>query len=152
MSSVDRLLDETGLNPAQLEIEITESTVMQDDRDTLRTLEALGRRGVRIAIDDFGIGYSSLSYLKRFPLDTLKIDRSFVRDLPEDADDASIVQTIIAMARSLKLQVVAEGVETEEQLGFLRSLGCEQVQGSLCGAPAPASVIDRQLEDFWSCG
>ncbi len=144
-SSIFRLLEETGLEPSQLEIEITESTMMQEGQETIQTLEALGRHGVRIAVDDFGVGYSSLSYLKRFPIDTLKIDRSFVRDLPHNADDVSIVQTIIAMAQSLKLEVVAEGVETDEQLQFLRALGCDLVQGYLFSAPAPAEEITRSL-------
>jgi diguanylate cyclase (GGDEF)-like protein/PAS domain S-box-containing protein len=143
--TIFRLLDETGLDPRQLEIEITESTVMQKGRETVQALEALGRHGVRIAVDDFGVGYSSLSYLKRFPIDTLKIDRSFVLDIPHDADDLSIVQTIIAMARSLKLEVVAEGVETEEQLRFLRDLGCDLVQGYLFSPAVPAEEITRSL-------
>ncbi len=141
--SVARALRDSGLDPRWLELEVTESMLMQGVGSqgldtTLETLLKLKDMGVRLAIDDFGTGYSSLAYLKRFPLDTLKIDRSFVKDLPRDAEDAAIAKAIIAMARSLKLAVVAEGVETEAQLAFLQQHGCDLVQGFLFSRPVPA--------------
>ncbi len=139
--TVASILDETGLDPHCLEIEITESVIMQHTQLTMDTFQTLGALGVRIAIDDFGTGYSSLSYLKRFPIDILKIDRSFVRDVTTDPDDAAIVQAIIAMARSLKLDVIAEGVETQDQLAFLRAQRCDGLQGNLFSPPLPAEDI-----------
>jgi diguanylate cyclase (GGDEF)-like protein len=141
---VDRILAGTGLAAQRLEVEITESTIMRDDPNTMRVFQELAKRGIRIAIDDFGTGYSSLSYLKRFPIDTLKIDRSFVRDVPRDSDDATIVQTILAMAGTLNLEVVAEGVETDEQFAFLSDYGCDLVQGYLFSRPLPPGPA-RQL-------
>lgn len=135
---VARVLHETGLPPECVEVEVTESMLMDDMETTLATLHRLKDMGLRLAIDDFGTGYSSLAYLKRFPLDALKIDRSFVKDTPAAADDAAITSAIIAMAHSLKLEVVAEGVETEAQLEFLRARGCEYVQGYLISRPVPA--------------
>jgi PAS domain S-box-containing protein len=145
MDSVARALRDTGLDPRWLELEVTESMLMQSVDTTLETLFKLKDMGVRLAIDDFGTGYSSLSYLKRFPLDTLKIDRSFVKDLPRDAEDAAIAKAIIAMARSLKLAVVAEGVETAEQLAFLQQHGCDLVQGFLFSRPVPADEFAALL-------
>ena len=143
--SVANALSESGLQPEYLELEVTESMLMQDVDATLKTLFQLKAMGVRLAIDDFGTGYSSLSYLKRFPLDTLKIDRSFIKDLPRDAEDAAIAKAIIAMAHSLKLAVVAEGVETVEQLAFLQQHGCELIQGFLFSRPVPAGEIPTLL-------
>jgi diguanylate cyclase (GGDEF)-like protein len=128
-ASVEAVLADTGLPPHLLELEITESTLMENAHDTLAALHRLRELGVRLSIDDFGTGYSSLSYLKRFPVDIIKIDRSFVHDLPQDADDAAIVSAIIALAHSLRLEVVAEGVETDEQLAFLASRSCDMIQG-----------------------
>jgi len=128
---------ETGIDARQLELELTESVLMQNIGDTLDKLKALKDLGVRVAIDDFGTGYSSLNYLKRFPLDTLKIDQSFVRDICTDANDAAIVQTIIVLANNLNLRVMAEGVETEQQLAFLRDRNCDSFQGYLCSRPIP---------------
>jgi predicted signal transduction protein with EAL and GGDEF domain len=150
MDSVARALRETGLGPEWLELEVTESMLMQgvDAQGvdlTLDTLFKLKDMGVRLAIDDFGTGYSSLAYLKRFPLDTLKIDRSFVKDLPRDAEDAAIAKAIIAMAHSLRLAVVAEGVETDQQLAFLRQHGCDLVQGFLFSRPVPAEEFAALL-------
>jgi diguanylate cyclase (GGDEF)-like protein/PAS domain S-box-containing protein len=122
-------------SPRLLELEITESLIVEDSGEALKTLNLINQLGVRLAVDDFGTGYSGLAYLKRFPIDTVKIDQSFIRDVSDDPDDAAIVRAIVGMARSLKLSVVAEGVETAEQLAFLRSLGCDLVQGYFLGRP-----------------
>ncbi len=143
--SIAEALQSTSLDPALLEVELTESMLMQNVDVTLDTLHRLRDMGVRLAIDDFGTGYSSLSYLKRFPLHTLKIDRSFVKDLPADAEDAAITKAIIAMAHSLRLSVVAEGVETPEQLGFLQQHGCDEVQGFLFSRPVGAEDFGALL-------
>src|SRR5207344_2458265 len=129
VDGVNEILTETGLDPRYLELELTETFLMQDSRSTVAVLRALKGMGVQLALDDFGTGYSSLSYLKRFPIDTLKIDQSFVRDLTTDADDASIVTAVISMGKSLHLRVVAEGVETAEQLAFLQDQQCPEGQG-----------------------
>jgi EAL domain-containing protein (putative c-di-GMP-specific phosphodiesterase class I) len=121
-----------------LEIEITESSLMQNPEEAIVALQAIKSLGIRIAIDDFGTGYSSLNYLKRFPVDTLKIDRSFVNDIVIDADDAAIVRAVITMAHSLNLSVVAEGVETEQQLEFLARHDCDESQGYLHSKPVAA--------------
>ncbi|HZR04047.1 MAG TPA: GGDEF domain-containing phosphodiesterase, partial [Burkholderiales bacterium] len=139
VASIRSALDHSGLHPALLEVELTESMLMQSVETTMVTLHEIKEMGVRLAIDDFGTGYSSLSYLKRFPLNALKIDRSFVQDLPRDPEDAAITRAIIAMAHSLRLQVVAEGVETDEQLAFLQQQGCDVFQGFLFSRPVPAS-------------
>jgi len=131
VAMVDDCLQRSRLPAHTLELEITETVIMQDKKRVGGAFEALQGLGVRFAIDDFGTGYSSLSYLKRFPIDTLKIDRSFVHDVTTDSDDAAIVKAIIAMAKSLNLEVVAEGVETPAQLDFLRSEACAVVQGHL---------------------
>jgi diguanylate cyclase (GGDEF)-like protein/PAS domain S-box-containing protein len=138
---VRRVLDETGIAPEMIEVEITESCVMEDPEETLKILQSFHEMGLHIAIDDFGTGYSSLSYLKRFPLDVLKIDRSFVADIPEDEDDAAIIDTIIAMGHRLKLSVIAEGVETEDQAEFLREHGCDNVQGYFYDRPMPSEDL-----------
>jgi diguanylate cyclase (GGDEF)-like protein/PAS domain S-box-containing protein len=142
---VARVLRETGLPPRLLELEITESTAMRETDAALRTLQRLKQIGVSIAIDDFGTGYSSLSYLRRFPVDKVKIDRSFVAELPADRDQGAIVSAIVALAHALQIQVVAEGVETEEQREFLRSCGCDFIQGYLIGRPADA---DSAAKDY----
>ncbi len=141
---VARALKETGLPPRLLELEITESTAMQQTDVTLRTLKRLKALGVSIAIDDFGTGYSSLSYLRRFPVDKVKIDRSFVSELPQDRDQGAIVAAIVALAHALQIQVVAEGVETEAQRAFLRSCGCDFIQGYLVGKPADADAAAKE--------
>jgi diguanylate cyclase (GGDEF)-like protein/PAS domain S-box-containing protein len=135
---VRRALDETGLPPSSLDLEVTETHAMQNAEATIMTLRELKRIGVRISIDDFGIGYSSLSYLKRLPIDTLKIDQSFVRDITTDPDDAAIATAVIALAHTLKLRVVAEGVETQEQLEFLSARHCDRMQGYLFSRPLTA--------------
>jgi len=140
-------LTETGLPPSCLELEITESAIMEQGTDAVAKLVELKRLGVRIAIDDFGTGYSSLSYLKEFPIDKLKIDQSFVRDIATSPAAAEIAAIIITMARTLKLESLAEGVEEEEQLQFLKSCGCDSCQGFLFSRPVPAESIPSVLQD-----
>jgi diguanylate cyclase (GGDEF)-like protein len=129
LAKLTRIIHASGLDPSLLELEITESVVMSNAEGAVSVLEKLKSIGVQIAIDDFGTGYSSLAYLKRFPIDILKVDRSFIRDIPADSGDMKITRAIIAMAHSLRLKVVAEGVETAAQLQFLRSQCCDAVQG-----------------------
>ncbi len=143
---VSRAMGESCLAPEQLELEITENNIMQDAESTVRMLGNLKRMGVRLAVDDFGTGYSSLSYLKRFPIDTLKIDQSFVQDVTDDEDDASLVKAIIVMGHALQLNVIAEGVETPEQLAFLRQHGCDGMQGYFFSRPLPAEEITGLLQ------
>jgi len=139
---VDEALRITGLDPRALEIEITESVLMQDVEGAIATLRALKDRGIGISVDDFGTGYSSLSYLKRFPIDTLKIDRSFIRDVAANPDDLAIVCAILALARRLRLGVVAEGVESEEQVEILRRERCDYAQGHYYGKAGPAAELE----------
>ena len=129
---------DAGLDPRCLELELTESAVMLNPEESAAILAELSTMGVLVSVDDFGTGYSSMSYLRRFPIDKLKIDRGFVKDLMTRADDASIVQAIISLAHSLRLKVVAEGVETIEQLDSLKSMGCDQYQGFHFSPPLPA--------------
>jgi diguanylate cyclase (GGDEF)-like protein len=147
LDTVTRIIEDTGLDPRYLDLELTESVLMKNAKDTVNTLRALKEIGLHISIDDFGTGYSSLSYLKRFPLDTLKIDQSFVREITTDSDSAAITTAIIAMAHSLKLRVLAEGVETEEQLAFLRDHGCHAMQGFLYSRPLPAGELVRFFQE-----
>lgn len=137
------ILKETGLNPDWLELELTENTLMKSAESTLTTLKALNNQGVLLSIDNFGTGYSSLSHLKKLSIDKLKIDHSFVHNIPADANSIVITSTIIAMAHSLNLKVIAQGVETQEQLNFLQSLGCDEMQGDLFLPPMPAGDIVR---------
>jgi EAL domain-containing protein (putative c-di-GMP-specific phosphodiesterase class I) len=143
--AIRRILDMHQVDPALIELEITESSLMVNPEEATRTLEYLKSLGVRISIDDFGTGYSSLGYLKRFPLDSLKVDRSFVRDVTTDPDDATITRAVITMAHSLGLKVIAEGVETESQLVFLVENGCDQIQGYYLARPQPAEECTRAL-------
>jgi len=145
VSTVTRVLHETGCDPRDLSLEITESVVMKDPQSAVETLHELHAMGVHLSIDDFGTGYSSLSYLKRFPIDSLKIDRSFVGDVATDSENAAIVQAVIALAHSLKLEVIAEGVETAEQLAFLRQQRCHQMQGYYFSRPVPAERFAEML-------
>ncbi len=139
-AGVQATLGETGLDPAHLTLELTESGLMQDTESTIALLHALRKMGVQVAVDDFGTGYSSLSYLRRFPVDTLKIDQSFVYDIQDGKDEALLVSAIIAMGRSLNLQVVAEGVETSQQLAYLQAHQCVKGQGYLFSPPVEADT------------
>ncbi len=142
---IAEVLEETGLDPGCLELEITESSAMQNAENTIYTLRELKALGVRIAMDDFGTGYSSLSYLKRFPIDILKLDQSFVREITTDASDAAIATAVIAMAHSLNLKVIGEGVETEEQFAFLQRQKCDYIQGYLFSPPQSAETLEAYL-------
>ena len=145
VASIAAVLQETGLDPGCFEVELTESLVMTDVERAIETLDSLHQLGVYLSIDDFGTGYSSLSYLKRFPIDILKIDQSFVRDISVDPDDAAIVVSIISLAHSLRMGVIAEGVETIEQLTFLQRHGCDQMQGYYFSRPVPADAFEQLL-------
>ena len=145
VESVGGILEEHGLAPGDLELELTETFLMRDSNSTAAVLQSLSDLGVRIALDDFGTGYSSLSHLKRFPIDTLKIDQSFVRNLGADPDDASIVSAVIGMGKGLQIRVVAEGVETREQLAFLRKRGCPEGQGFYFSRPVSAREFTQLL-------
>ena len=142
---VSQVLAETGLAPETLELEVTETMAMQSDDETVAKLRELKRMGVRIAIDDFGTGYSSLSALRLFPVDALKIDQSFVRDIAIDPNDAAIAAAVIALARTLRLSVIAEGVESDRQLAFLREQRCDYWQGFLHSRPATAAACEELL-------
>ncbi|MGH2685578.1 MAG: putative bifunctional diguanylate cyclase/phosphodiesterase, partial [Actinomycetota bacterium] len=144
--NIARILHESGVDPARLELEVTEGVAVRDGAETLDALRRLRRLGVRFAIDDFGTGYSVLGRLRRFPVDRLKIDRSFISEIKSPSDDAPIVVAMIAMGRSLHLEVVAEGVETLEQQTFLRNHGCDQAQGYLFSRPVSAADIVRLLQ------
>jgi EAL domain-containing protein (putative c-di-GMP-specific phosphodiesterase class I) len=144
---ISKALARASLTPEDLELEITESLLMDDTEESETKLEVIkAERGVRVSIDDFGTGYSSLAYLKRFPLDVLKVDRSFIWDLTEEADDASIVAAIIGLAHNLRLKVIAEGVETSAQLDYLRRQGCDEAQGYYFSRPISATDFARLLE------
>jgi EAL domain-containing protein (putative c-di-GMP-specific phosphodiesterase class I) len=143
---VAALLRKHGLESSSLELEITESTMLANAFRTKQVLDRLSAMGLRLSLDDFGTGYSSLSYLKRLPLDELKIDRSFVMNMLENEDDAIIVRSTIDLGRNLGLQVVAEGVETEEAWGQLRGLGCDIAQGYYLARPVPAEELERWLQ------
>ena len=135
LNDIDEALSDSGMGPEMLQLEVTESMMMQHVERAIKMLTAIKSRGVRLAIDDFGTGYSSMSLLKRFPIDTLKIDRSFIKDLPEDREDMALTQAIIAMGKALNLTVIAEGVETAEQKAFLNNLACDEMQGYLFSKP-----------------
>jgi diguanylate cyclase (GGDEF)-like protein/PAS domain S-box-containing protein len=152
VETISGILQETGLEPRFLELEITEGTIMHQADKAVALLEQLHDLGVQLSVDDFGTGYSSLAYLKRFPVQTLKIDQSFVRDLTTDADSAGIVEAVIAMAKSLKLSVIAEGVETKEQLASLTRLKCDEDQGYYFSKPVPAEDFARLLTPKASIG
>ncbi|RJG09336.1 EAL domain-containing protein, partial [Massilia cavernae] len=145
---LDQLIARAGVDPAMLELEITESAAMRDPEYTRGLLRQVRERGIHVAIDDFGTGYSSLSYLKLFAIDRIKIDRAFVTDMENDPNDAAIVTATVGLAHSLGLAVVAEGVETQAQSSFLRKQGCDEAQGYLFARPMPAS----QFLDFMRTG
>ena len=149
---IEAVLQETGLEAQALEVEVTESMVMHDPRRAAVILQRLKEMGVAIAIDDFGTGYSSLSYLKRFPIDYIKIDQSFVRGIPRDAEDVGITNAIIAMAKTLGVKLIAEGVDNAEQLAFLKQEGCNEGQGYLISSPMPADALRRFLRTFAESG
>jgi len=144
---IEQLLLGAGLSPAYLELEITEELLLEHNHANITILNRLRDLGVHISIDDFGTGYSSLSYLKRLPINTLKIDKSFVRDITRDSDGAAIASAIIAMACNLRLNVLAEGVETEEQLSFLRAQGCNEIQGFSFSHPLSADEFEKLLRE-----
>lgn len=142
---VQNALRDSGLNPSYLELEFTESAIMRNVRETIAIMQRFKEMGLHLSIDDFGTGYSSLSYLKQFPVDKLKIDQSFVSHITQDPNDAAIVQAIIALARTLGMTTIAEGVETEAQLGYLRSVHCQEMQGYLYSRPLPAADFAKLL-------
>ena len=147
LDQVVQVLDETRLDPTCLELELTETSIMENAESAVKLLTEIRKLGVKIAIDDFGTGYSSLSYLKRLPIDTVKLDRSFVTGATTDPDDAALVMAIITLAHNLRLTVIAEGVETTEQLSFLRLLRCDEAQGYLFGKPVPAEAFESSRFD-----
>lgn len=145
LQDVDEALAASGMSPVLLQLEVTESMMMRNVGRALKVLDAIQSRGIRLAIDDFGTGYSSMSLMKHFPIDTIKIDRSFVRDLPQDSEDQAIAQAIISMGKALGMTVVAEGVENAEQEAFLRTHGCDEMQGFLISKPLPARQMAELL-------
>jgi len=144
LQDIDEALAASGMSPVLLQLEVTESMVMRNVSRAVKVLDAIRSRGIRLAIDDFGTGYSSMSLMKQFPIDTIKIDRSFVRDLPSDSEDRAIAQAIISMGKALGMTVIAEGVETAEQYTFLQNHDCDEMQGFLFSEPVPA----RQVADL----
>ena len=141
LQDIDEALASSGMSPVLLQLEVTESMVMRNVSRAIKVLDAIQSRGIRLAIDDFGTGYSSMSLMKQFPIDTIKIDRSFVRDLPNDSEDQAITQAIISMGKALGMTVIAEGVETVEQQAFLRSHACDEMQGYLFSKPLPPAQL-----------
>jgi len=146
LDDIFRILEETGVDPKLLELELTESVLMKRAESVASVLQELRTRGVRVAVDDFGTGYSSLSYLSKFPIDALKIDQSFVRQITTTPEDTTIVSAIIGMGRSMKLRVIAEGVETPQELAFLQDQQCHEAQGYLFSKPVPAQQFAVLLE------
>jgi diguanylate cyclase (GGDEF)-like protein len=150
LKDITAALEGSGMNPELLELELTESMVMQNPERAAKLLAAIKRLGVRIAIDDFGVGYSSLAQIKRFPIDTLKVDRSFIRDLAENAEDRAITEAIIAMGKTLSLTVVAEGVETQEQQAFLSEHACDEMQGYYFSKPIAHDEFGNLLREHFA--
>jgi EAL domain-containing protein (putative c-di-GMP-specific phosphodiesterase class I) len=140
------LMKESACQPSWIEFEVTEGQIMTNPQEAIRVLSDISALGIELAVDDFGTGYSSLSYLKKLPINKLKIDQSFVRDLPDDEEDSAISSAIIALAKSLKLNVIAEGVETKEQKEFLVENGCENIQGYFYAKPMPADEMEKYLQ------
>ncbi|WP_017530649.1 EAL domain-containing response regulator [Pseudomonas fluorescens] len=145
IADIGLILEQTGVQAHWLEVELTEGSLMDNTQHTIASLQRLRAKGVKIAIDDFGTGYSSLAYLRRFPIDTLKIDIAFIREVTTNPQDAAITRTIIELAHNLKLRVVAEGVETQDQMAFLKEAGCDQIQGYLFSRPLPVESLERLL-------
>ncbi|RMT97429.1 hypothetical protein ALP39_00020 [Pseudomonas marginalis pv. marginalis] len=145
IADISQILASTGVESHWLEVELTEGSLMENTQHTIASLQRLRAMGVKISIDDFGTGYSSLAYLRRFPIDTLKIDIAFIREVTTNPQDAAITRTIIELAHSLELRVVAEGVETQAQLAFLKEAGCDQIQGYLFSRPLSAAALERLL-------
>jgi EAL domain-containing protein (putative c-di-GMP-specific phosphodiesterase class I) len=145
--SIRRALDDAGLEPQYLEVELTESAVMSDPEESIAILEQLSAMGVLVSVDDFGTGYSSMSYLRRLPIDKLKIDRVFINEIVSRPEDASIVRAIVSLAHSLRLKVVAEGVETPAQLDFLKAVGCDEYQGFHFSRAVPAREFERVVRE-----
>jgi EAL domain-containing protein (putative c-di-GMP-specific phosphodiesterase class I) len=145
---IAEVLQKTGMKPQLLEMEITEGMVMQDPERAIKLLRAIKDMGVRLAIDDFGVGYSSLAQIRRFPIDTLKIDGSFIRDIPQNSEDKAITEAIIAMGKTLSLTVVAEGVETVEQEAFLRNHSCDESQGFYFSKPVAAAEFAEFVRQY----
>jgi EAL domain-containing protein (putative c-di-GMP-specific phosphodiesterase class I) len=139
------ILSETKLDPTSLELELTETSIMENTDVAVKVLARIKKLGVKVAIDDFGTGYSSLSYLKNLPIDTVKLDRSFVAGAATDPDDAALVMAIVTLAHNLRLRVVAEGVETDDQVAFLRRLKCDEAQGYLFGKPMPPEMFEMAI-------
>ncbi|MBR9805515.1 EAL domain-containing protein, partial [bacterium] len=148
IENISQIIKDTGINPKNLTLEITESTIMETGPEVIQQLSALNGLGLKLAIDDFGTGYSSLAYLKQFPIHYLKIDRAFVQDLPDDKEDCAITRAVIGMARELNLGVVAEGIETPEQMAFLREEGCNYGQGYFIGRPMPRQEFEQWYQHF----
>lgn len=147
VDSIREALDAAGLQPRFLEVELTESAVMSDPEESIAILEQLSTMGVLVSVDDFGTGYSSMSYLRRFPIDKLKIDRVFISEIVNRPEDASIVRAIVSLAHSLRLKVVAEGVETASQLAFLKAVGCDEYQGYHFSRPLPAAGFEELIRE-----
>jgi len=145
VSQVQAVVQRHAINTKRLKLELTEGMLLDNIEEAIATMSALNEIGIRFSLDDFGTGYSSLQYLKRLPLDQIKIDRSFIRDINTDDNDKAIVHTIVAMARSLNIHVIAEGVETEEQRQLLLDRGCDHYQGYLFGKPVPIERFDEVL-------
>ena len=143
--SVADMLDSVGLSPSLLEIEVTEDILLQDEARVLKTFQEIQKLGVRVVFDDFGTGYASLSYLKKFPLDGLKIDKSFVFDLLSDTDDAAIVNSTVGLSKQLGLSVIAEGIENRATADLLLSMGCEEGQGYFFGKPMPSAEFEEKF-------
>ncbi len=152
LDTIRTALRAAGLEPRHLEVEITESVLMSNPEESIAVLEQLRAMGLLTAVDDFGSGYSSMNYLRRLPIDKLKIDRTFIKELNARADDASIVQAIVSMAHNLKLQVTAEGVETIEQLIYLKAIGCDQYQGFLFSRPLPPAAFQKLIRHYHATG
>jgi EAL domain-containing protein (putative c-di-GMP-specific phosphodiesterase class I) len=144
---IQKLLQRHGIGAEWLELEITEGMLMNHTDSVIAMMDEITALGIALSLDDFGTGYSSLSYLKRFPINTLKIDRSFVISIPGDADDCAIAGAIVSMSKQLKHNVIAEGVETTEQLAFLKSLGCDEIQGYLFSPPVPAEKFAAMVRE-----